>query len=183
MLLHTTLWTTFTYVALNIYLIYLKQPWSVFRLLLCTNTFYWMTHNLLLLMGFREKRTKVTTTVWSKNEKSEDMEYPHAASGSRKRDVIANYVPGNNQSLLFRRNRRFVQPGHIPAPSAPQRSEQALRSPARRIRAGMSLGVTRSLCKQELGLSTGEQQQESPEDKKGQNESTFCNHGNPELLR
>lgn len=117
-------------------------------------------------MGFREKRMKVTTTVWSKNEKSEDMEYPHAASGSRKRDVIANYVPGNNHSLLFRRNRRFVQPGHIPAPSAPQRSEQALRSPARRIRAGMSLGVTRSLCKQELGLSTGEQQQESPEDKK-----------------
>lgn len=176
-LLRTTLWSTFSHVSLNIYLMYLKQPWYVLRFLLMHNSLYGITCNLHLLMFWREENESndwfgVKWEVWRHrvsshcNQKQERRCYSKTCS---------------RKELLSPFHWRFVQPGHIPAPCTTMLQSKPC-SPQRWVQAGITLGVTRCLCKQAAGLSS-RQQQESSEYKKGQNENTFCNHSNPEILR
>lgn len=134
----------FSRVSLNIYLIYLKQPRSVLRLLLCTNRFDGITCNLSLLMGFREKRTKATTSVWSKMR-------------SLKASGILTLQPAAGRCYCKQCSRKelsspqyeqvFCWSWSRPSSPAPQGSE--------RSRAGTTLDVTRSLCKRHLDSPAG----------------------------
>lgn len=122
----------------------MKQPWSVLRFLLCTNRFDGLTCSLSLLMGFRERRMKATTSVWSK-------------MGSLKASGILTLQPAAGRCYCKACSREelsspqceqvFCWTWSHPSSPAPQHSQQSW--------AGTTLDVTRSLCKLHLDSPAG----------------------------
>lgn len=180
MLLHITLWTTFSHVSLNIYLIYLKQPWSVLRFLVMHRDSM-ASHKMCLCWWVLERRWRnAKIRIGHKRET-----WRHQASSHHGRRCCSKVIISGHDFLLLFKIRMFCSSqSHrsstciMVLPSKPCGRSQCV---------GPSTGNTRchSLPVQpgaEL-FSTGEQQKESPEYKKGQNENTFCSHSNPEIPR
>lgn len=99
-------------VALNIYLMYLKQSWSVLRFFLMHNNLYGITCNLPLLMGFREKRMKAMTDL-----KWEVWRHWVSSHCNQKQERGCYSKRCSRKELLSPFHWHFVQPGHIPAPA------------------------------------------------------------------